>query len=178
MRQRGFSLIELMVVVAITAILLVIGLPSFQGSMRSNRVATATNELMSSFALARSEAIRSPGGAAICSTEDGSSCDGDWSIGWMVWIDMDGDGLPDGANDRVLRHVETNRNLVLTMDSAVDAVGEGEAVTIRFDRLGRRIGGDRTVTVEPDVCPPGHDLVRDVDLSPTGQVTITRSNCE
>src|SRR5690606_34707752 len=147
---------------------LTIGLPSFQGSLRSNRVATATNELMSSFALARSEAIRSPGGAAICSTEDGTTCGGDWNDGWMVWIDMDGDGLPDGANDRVLRHVETNRNLVLTMEASG---GSSEAATIRFDRLGRRVGGERTVTVEPDVCPAGHDLVRDLELSPTGQVT-------
>lgn len=174
MRQRGFSLIELMVVVAITAILLTIGLPSFQGSLRSNRVATATNELMSSFALARSEAIRSPGGAAICSTEDGTTCGGEWNDGWMVWIDLDGDGSPDGADDRVLRHIETNSKLELTMDSEVAG---NEAITIRFDRLGRRIGGDRTVTVEPDVCPDGHDLVRDLDLSATGQVRITRRNC-
>lgn len=174
MRQRGFSLIELMVVVAITAILLVIGLPSFQGSMRSNRVATATNELMSSFTLARSEAIRSPGGAAICSTDDGTTCGGDWNDGWMVWIDMDGDGLPTGANDRVLRHIEANSKLVLAMT----APGGGtEATTIQFDRLGRRIGGDRTVKVEPDVCPTGHNLVRDLDLNPTGQVRIIRSNC-
>src|SRR5690606_27267414 len=95
--------------------LLTIGLPSFQGSLRSNRVATATNELMSSFALARSEAIRSPGGAAICSTEDGTTCGGDWNDGWMVWIDMDGDGLPTGANDRVLRYIETNSKLDVTM---------------------------------------------------------------
>ena len=171
MRCRGFSLIELMVVVAITAILLTIGLPSFQGSLRSNRVATVTNELMSSFTLARSEAIRSPGGAAICSTDDGTSCGGTWNDGWMVWIDMDGDGLPDGTDDRVLRYIETNSKLLLTMTT------DGDDVTIRFDRLGRRIGADRTLTVEPEVCPTGHDLVRDLDLSPTGQVRITKSEC-
>lgn len=171
MRQQGFSLIELMVVVVITAILLAIGLPSFQGSLRSNRVATATNELMSSFALARSEAVRSPGGAAVCSTDDGTTCGGTWNDGWMVWIDMDGDGQESGADDRVLRHIEANPNLVFTMTT------DDDEVTIRFDRLGRRIGSDRTLTINPSVCPAGHDLVRDLDLSPTGQARITRSDC-
>src|SRR5690554_2596394 len=106
MRQRGFSLIELMVTVAIVANLVAIGLPSFQSSMRSNRVATGTNELMASFALARTEASRSPGGAAICSTENGTACGGGWNDGWMVWIDMDGDGLPTCDDDRILRYIE------------------------------------------------------------------------
>lgn len=174
MRHRGFSLIELMVVVAITAILLTIGLPSFQGSLRSNRVATTTNELMSSFALARSEAIRSPGGAAICATEDGTTCGGTWNDGWMVWIDIDGDGLPTGTSDRVLRHIETNAKLDLTMTAPSSGT---EATTIRFDRLGRRVGSDRRVKVKPDVCPAGHSLVRVVDLNPTGQVRVSRGNC-
>ena len=174
MRQWGFSLIELMVTVAVLAILVAIGLPSFQGSMRSNRVATSTNELLASFSLARSEAIRSPGGAAICSTENGTSCGGSWNDGWMVWIDMNGDGLVTGADDRVLRYIETDSKLDLAM--AADG-GAAEGVTIRFDTRGRRIGAPRTITIEPETCPAGHDLVRDVSVSATGQVTVAKENC-
>lgn len=172
MRCRGFSLIELMVVVAITAILLAIGLPSFQGSLRSNRVATATNELMASFALARSEAIRSPGGAVICSTQNGTSCGGDWNDGWMVWIDMDGDGLPTGTNDHVLRYIEGNAKLDVTMTTVA-----ADPSTVAFDTRGRRDGPLRTITIEPDVCPDGHDLVRNLAVGATGQVTVTKGNC-
>lgn len=174
MRSRGFSLIELMVVVAITAILLAIGLPSFQGSLRSNRVATATNELMASFALARAEAIRSPGGAVICTSEDGANCGGTWNDGWMVWVDMDGDGLPTGEDDLVLRYIQPSSKLLV---SVVADAGGGEATTIEFDRMGRRVGSRRVATVESDVCPTGHNLVRELELGVTGQVVMTRSDC-
>lgn len=57
-RQNGFTLVELMVTVAVLAILSTIAYPSFQSTIRSNRVATTTNELIASLALARSEAIK------------------------------------------------------------------------------------------------------------------------
>ena len=174
MRQRGFSLIELMVTVAIVAILVAIGLPSFQASMRSYGVATGANELMASFALARTEALRSPGGAGICSTLDGIACGGDWNDGWMVWVDMDGDGAPTGANDRVLRHIEGKDNLKLEVTAPG---GAAEAVTIRFDNRGRRVGQARTLSLSPEDCPAGHDLVRNVALGATGQASVTKGAC-
>ena len=64
----GISLIELLVAVAIVAILLAIAFPNFEGSMRRNRLATTTNELLGSVALARSEAIRNTRGAGICAS--------------------------------------------------------------------------------------------------------------
>ena len=174
MQSRGFSLIELMVTVAIVAILVAIGLPSFQSSMRSNRVATGTNELMASLSLARTEAIRSPGGAAICSTQNGTACGGDWNEGWMVWVDMDGDGQPTGADDRVLRYIQSKSKL----DVQIAAPGgAAEAVTLRFDNRGRRIGQVRTLSVEPEDCRVGRELVRNLTLGATGQVTITKEAC-
>lgn len=172
MRQRGFTLIELMVTVAVVAIVVAIGLPSFQGSLRSNRVATASNELMASISLARSEALRSPGGAALCGTTDGTTCSADWGVGWIVWADMDGNGAP-GPNDRILRHVEVRPNLEVSLSAPVS----GEDESIQFDRLGRRIGGDRSFVIQPDPCPDGHNLVRRMGVSPTGQVAISKGHC-
>lgn len=172
MRQRGFSLIELMVTVAVLAIVVAIGLPSFQGSLRSNRVATASNELAASVSLARSEALRSPGGAAICGTTDGATCSADWDRGWMVWTDTDGNGSP-GLNDRILRHVEVRPNLVVSLSAPV----AGEDEMIRFDRLGRRVGGDRSFMIQPDVCPSGHNLVRRMAVTPTGQLAVSKGHC-
>src|SRR5690554_4410377 len=172
MRQRGFTLIELMVTVAVVAIVVAIGLPSFQGSLRSNRVATASNELVASIALARSEALRSPGGAAICGTTDGTTCSAAWDVGWMVWTDMDGNGAV-GTGDRILRHVEVRPNLTISVSAPVS----GEDELIRFDRLGRRIGGDRGFMIQPDVCPAGHNLVRRMAVSPTGQLAVSKGHC-
>ncbi len=173
--NQGFTLVELMVTVAIVAILLAVALPSFEGSMRSNRVATASNELIASIALARSEAIRSPRGAAICTTTDGEQCDGDWNDGWMVWIDAEGDGVETGADDRVVRYTQARNKVEVVADVAVDPE---EATTIRFDRRGRTIGSLRSLTIEPDECPEGNPLRRVLTVSTTGQTHIVQEACE
>lgn len=172
MRCRGFSLIELMITIAVMAVLLAIGLPSFQGSMRSNRVATGTNELTASIALARSEAIRSPGGAALCPSEDGSTClpdDSPWNNGWIVWIDGDGNGLLNGVNDRVLRYVEGTAGL--------DIEASTKQSILKFDPRGRAVT-PMVFTLASEVCPAGHELVRKLTLTATGQVRMERGECE
>lgn len=173
MRSWGFSLIELMVTVAVLAILVAIGLPSFQSSMRSNRLATATNELIASINLTRSEAVRNPNGAAMCASSDGATCTGSWDDGWIVWIDRNGDGNPDltGAGTDILLRVVEGRGSVEIIASAG---GMGEK--IRFDNRGRSLES-RTLTVQSDTCPSGNELVRRVSLSLTGQVKTARGAC-
>ena len=170
MRCRGFSLIELMVTIAVLAILLAIGLPSFQGSMRSNLVATGANELIASISLARSEAIRSPGGAGICASADGSSCNGaSWNDGWIVWNDLDGNGSPGGTDERVLRRVEAIAKLDIETD-------DPDATTITFDTRGV-VGSSFEFTVQPDSCPTGQLLVREINLTLIGQTRTERVAC-
>lgn len=177
MRARltsGFSLVELIIAIAILAILLAIGLPSFQGSLRSNRVTSTTNELIASISLARSEALRNPGGAVLCTTEDGATCGGNWNNGWMVWVDVDGDGAPGGPNDRVLRYVQGKNQMNVT---ATSPGGAAFASSITFDNRGRADLFTRTITVQPDVCPAGVQLVREIDISLSGQARFEKETC-
>lgn len=165
----GFSLIELMITIAIVAILLALAFPSFEGSLRSNRVATGTNELMASLSLARSEAIRNPTGAALCTSTDGAACGGDWNDGWMVWVDLDGDGIPD-PGERVVRYVQANDRLVLAATSS-----SADETKIRFDSRGRA-NDTYAIDLRPDNCPPGQLLIRELNVSTTGQVRIDRDD--
>ena len=57
-REEGFTLFELMVTVAVAAILLVVGVPAFTSFVQNNRAAAHANELVTAFAFARNEAIR------------------------------------------------------------------------------------------------------------------------
>ncbi|WP_225764129.1 GspH/FimT family pseudopilin [Stenotrophomonas sp. Marseille-Q4652] len=167
-RTAGFTLVELMVTIAIVAILAAIAFPNFEYTLRSNRVATTTNELIGSLALARSEAIRNPTGAAICPSANGTSCDasGAWGDGWAVWIDLNGNGAIDGT-ERVVRYVQA-RNRIL--------VG-GTSAPIRFDNRGRQAGGAREFTVQPSECASGTDLKRVLTVSATGQARVARTTC-
>lgn len=158
----GFTLLELMITIAIAAILLAIALPSFQSSLRSNRVATATNEALASLSLARSEAIRNTRGAGVCASADGSSCGADWNSGWLVWSDADGDGVIDAGE--IVRYSQGKASVTMT----------GSAATLNFDRRGRASGGLQTISIAPsDATTPA----RCITINMTGQTRVAQAAC-
>lgn len=104
-RQTGFTLIELMVTIAVLGILLSIAIPSFQNMLLGNRIAAQTNQLITALNYARSEAVKRGSPATVCSTTDGGvTCAGstNWATGWLVFADADKDGTIDGG-EAVLR---------------------------------------------------------------------------
>ena len=82
--QRGFTLIEMMVVISLLAILLAVGVPSFRAMIQQNRVTAVTNDLVAALQFARSEAIRTGANVTVCSSSDQSTCSGVWTNGWVV----------------------------------------------------------------------------------------------
>lgn len=110
-KHSGFTLVELMITMAIVGILLVVGVPSLKTFMQGNQLIAASNELVSALHVARSEAIKLNSRVSICESSDGTSCTttGDWSNGWIVFVDANGDlvniGAPCAAlnNDCLLR---------------------------------------------------------------------------
>ncbi|KGK59470.1 MULTISPECIES: GspH/FimT family pseudopilin [Xanthomonas] len=168
LRVRGFTLVELLVTIAVVAVLAAIALPSFRGVIRSNQAATTANELVASLALARSEAIRSTRGGGICPSSDGTTCGGQWSSGWIAWSDANANGALD-VGETVLRYTKVNPNITVT----------GTGVTaVAFDARARRLASaDQVLTLRPGTCPSGQELVRTVTVTSTGHTRIVKSNC-
>jgi len=170
---RGFTLVELMVTIAIVAILLALGLPVFEGSMRSNRVATTTNEMLASISMARSEAIRSTRTSVLCASSDGSACGTDWNRGWIIWVDQNGDGARNDPTEPVVRYVQGHPQMSLVVR------GGASANVVRFDNRGRPDNGgvNRELVLKPSQCDAGQALQRTMTLTGVGQVNTRKEPC-
>ncbi len=85
----GFTLIELVVTVAVAAILIVVAVPSFQNTLLRSKLSAVSNKLVASSSLARSEAIKRNETTFLCipnaaATACAASTSGGWEQGWIV----------------------------------------------------------------------------------------------
>jgi type IV fimbrial biogenesis protein FimT len=95
-RTRGFSLYELLMTLAIAALVLTIGLPSFGGLVADKRLRAEADALFHALHLARKTSIVRRREVTLCPSADGASCEGstDWSAGWILFVNADRDGPP------------------------------------------------------------------------------------
>lgn len=131
----GFTLLELLVTLAVIAIVVAFAVPSFNSMILDNRITSAINEVSSLISFARSEASKRPGGyVTLCPTSDNTSCNGTdaWGDGWLIMLDTDGDRTLD-ASDQVLRVVgELGDGLSLDIDGFT-----GGGLFVQFDGRGQ-----------------------------------------
>jgi type IV fimbrial biogenesis protein FimT len=97
-RRSGFSMIELLVVLAVAGVLLAAGSPGLRDLVRTQQLKTATNDLFAAIGLARAQALAR--GEIVMLLPKGAG-GADWRRGWTVFLDRDGDRQP-GPGDTVL----------------------------------------------------------------------------
>lgn len=95
----GFTLLELMVTIAIAGILIVVAVPSFSQTIRNSRLTTNINRLVASLNFARSEAIKR--NHAVSVRKNGTY----WESGWFIFADINGNGVQN-ADDTLLREYD------------------------------------------------------------------------
>lgn len=144
-RGAGFTIVELMITVAIASILLAIAVPSFNQMIVSGRLAAQANELVGALSLARSEAIKRNANVTLCraGTVDDDDCvdaGGDWQA-WIVRANSTGEVVRRGA-------VNTFGGSML-----VQSTLNTDQVVFGADGLARTGGGmvaDHTITICSD----------------------------
>jgi type IV fimbrial biogenesis protein FimT len=115
-KNRGFTLIELMVTLAVAAVVLGLAVPNFTQMMRNNNSITAGSELSVAINYARSEAVKRAKRVSLCASSDGLTClaAGNWKEGWMVFVDnaaTDGAALTVGTVLRYWDELPANINV-------------------------------------------------------------------
>ena len=87
-RARGFTIVELMVTLALLAILLALAVPSFTEASLSGKLGSFASRLVASTQIARSEAVKRNQTVQLCASEDGETCGSSagWELGWIILL--------------------------------------------------------------------------------------------
>ena len=178
-KSGGFTLIELMVVIAIASILMTLAVPSFKQMIIKSNVSSVVNTFLADMRFARSEAVRR-GGAVImcrsdapeatspvCNTNSGPGTNG-WVSGWIIFEDRDGTQNYSTADQGQLLKVQ---GPITNLDSIVES--GGASTKFQFTAMGRmknlssatsmQFGSNATMT---------NDLQRVVCVNQSGRARI------
>ena len=138
--SQGFSLIEAMIVMVVAAICLAIGVPSYQSMTERTRISSAMHLLSAHMASARNTAISYRIPTVVCPSNRGGGCrtDGDWSQGWLMFFDPDGNRQPDLPRD-ILRDENA------PIHPSLRIVSSSGRVQLRYLPDGRSAGSNLTV---------------------------------
>ena len=127
--QTGVTLIELLVSIAILAVLMTVAVPSFQTFMVSNQVSAFSDHLYASLLLTRSEAIKRNGRVMICKSSDGATCTGNWNNGWIVFADSNKDGSPSGETIIQKMGAQSGNYTLTSLPDSVSYDSQGTATS-------------------------------------------------
>ncbi|GAA5217003.1 GspH/FimT family pseudopilin [Corallincola platygyrae] len=135
-KDSGFTLVELMVTLAIAVILATLAAPSFIDSLESSRAKSASNDIHKAFQLARGEAVARKIPTTVCPMET-TSCGTDWSKGIAVFQDANGNGAFDNGTDTFLKKVDifSTQDLIKATGSSVTFSVQGtttDMLTINY----------------------------------------------
>lgn len=146
-RQRGFTLIELMAVIAMVAVIAMWGVPSYFDFVKKRQANSAAVQMVASLQLARSEAMTVGREVAVCGANAaGSACTSSTAFNdrWMVYI-------PDGSSVlRVIQVYETSGVLVTVTGCGaikVSAMGRYPNCTVRVLPVSGSGSLGKTITV-------------------------------
>lgn len=162
-KQRGLTLIELMITLAVLAVLATSAVPAMTRFIDEQRLTAGANLLVTHLQYARSEAIARNLPVSACPSPDGLTCQGNrWDMGWMVFIDRHKSAQP-ASPQEVLRVVQPETALQMS---------SGGRKWVRFQGSGAAYGSNLTIRV----CAPRSDSsARAVIVSNPGRVRAERN---
>lgn len=162
-KHTGFTLVELLITVAIAAVAAAIVIPSFNDFVVGNQEKAATNSLMGAIRKARSEAVTRSAPVTLC-RRTGDVCstadDEGWKDGWLAFVDTNINDQVDAGETIIFRHTSLGDDINITPVAALED-------SLRFNSSGRPVNvGTMTVAID--------DTAYTVTVTTSGRVTYTK----
>jgi type IV fimbrial biogenesis protein FimT len=174
---RGFTLMELMVTVALAAVLMGLGVPAFREFTQNGRLTGAANEMLMTIIATRNEAVRRQTTVSFCPSadpgSDAATCDDDATAGYISFIDTN-------ANC----DVDVGEEVVANFTIHSEVKSDVNATCVSFAPTGfRRVVGGQPTTALAIFCDSrglnkigNADVTyaRGVEILPTGRAAVSR----
>jgi type IV fimbrial biogenesis protein FimT len=183
-RPAGYSVIELLVVLAVAGVVVAMAGPALDRVVKDHRRSAVANELLRTVLLARSEAVKRGDAVVVCGLADANgngmldehegTCSGrNWSFGWLAapWNDVNGNGTVDAGElgPALLHHVNDRAGITVRAGNFTALPPVAPAGTAVFKSLAQR-SSNGTITV----CDGrGAGEARGIVISPNGRSRIS-----
>ncbi|MGL6160035.1 GspH/FimT family pseudopilin [Microbulbifer sp.] len=164
MHEQGLTLLELLITLAILAILLTVALPGISTVIRNNRLAADTEELRSAIQLARATAVSRNQRVTLRNL-------GDWGLGWEAFVDDNSNGLRDNGEPLVFSGPALDSVSIAWNDPA------GDYVSFIGIGVSRRVNGALQMGTFR-ICPTDGTEGYALTLAPSGRLRTGKlSDC-
>lgn len=182
-QQQAFTLIELMVTLAVMAIVMAVAIPSFNRQIQNNRSLAIGETFVTALNYARSEAVKRGNPVTLCASDnEQDGCSTDWSKGWLVVTDTAGVTANNPTVGTVLRvWPAPTENAVISVER-MDAGTTTSSDTgfVRYTGLGTLAGvgaGEQVIKISAYAKGCSGDSQQEVFVGVAGLVRASQKQC-
>lgn len=159
-QQQGMTLLEMLIALAIAAIMLTVVAPNVQTIMAKNKTTAEINELSAALQYARYTAVDQSATTIVCPSSDFSNCSDNWNKAKIVFIDNNGNGDRDNSEPLLLATQSVSGSHNMT----------GPSDPVEFSETG---GTNAATSIK--ICPDNNDVLyaKSINLNAQGRVRVS-----